>query len=71
MSDPLMSVANEMRSSLANQELMKEKNENAIVNGVLLVFDMTDASAKMLTRMSPEVSKKTSKIFQVALIRPI
>jgi len=64
LNNPLMSVANQMRASLCVQELVKEKDENSIVNGVILVFDMTGMQARHLTRISREENKNTSKIYQ-------
>jgi len=66
-----MSVANEMRSSLSLQEMLKEKDENVIVNGVLLVFDMTGLTTKHISRRGRDTAKKTSKIYQVLVTRKI
>jgi len=64
LKNPLMSVANEMRASLSTQQLLKENDENSIVNGVILVFDLSGMQARHLTRMSRDEQKNTSKIYQ-------
>jgi len=64
LSNPLHTTANQMRSSMCVQELLKEKDENSIVNGVILVFDLTGMQARHLTRMSREENKNTNKIYQ-------
>jgi len=53
-----------VRTSLCIQELLKEKDENHIVNGVVLVLDMTGMKARHITRMSMEENKNTNKIYQ-------
>jgi len=64
LKNPLMTVANEMRTSMCVQQMLKEYDENSIVNGVILVFDLTGIQARHVTRMSREESKNTSKIYQ-------
>jgi len=65
LSDSRFTVAKEMSISLTLDALLKEKNENIIVNGELLVVDMTGFSAKHVARMTFDNNKDYYKIQQV------
>ena len=65
INDKRFSVDTEIRASQAVGEMLRERNENSIVNGILLVADMTGLSAKHMARMNIENSKNMSKIHQV------
>ena len=63
--DKRFSVDTEIRASQAVGEMLRERSENSIVNGILLVADMTGLSAKHMARFNIENSKNMSKIHQV------
>jgi len=67
-SSSLMNLTNELRALLAVQEYMRDGNEKVIVNGSLLVIDMTGMSMKYINRLSSDMSKLMSvaKVFQEA-----
>jgi hypothetical protein len=64
LDDPLMCYENEARAGIALTEMLNEKHEKAIVNGVHAILDLTGCSPKMLTRMSPEASRNQTKMYQ-------
>jgi hypothetical protein len=57
----------EARAGLAVNALLKEKNEDMIVNGELLVFDMTGVSARHIARTA-EGDKNINKIYQECML---
>jgi hypothetical protein len=65
LNDKRYTVAMEMRTSLTLEALLKENNENMIVNGEVVVIDMTGYSAKHIARMTFDSSKDHFKILQV------
>lgn len=46
-------------------EMFREEDENANVNGILLVFDCTGMGLKHLNQATMEQNKKMSRIYQV------
>jgi hypothetical protein len=61
--NPLMTVVNELRMHMAIQELAKEKNEALIVNGALVVCDLSSITMKHITRYSLETTKIAAKVY--------
>jgi len=67
-SDPRFTPENEFRCGAALDLLRKQNNENIIVNGEMLVFDMTGFSTKHIARMNHEIHREVNKIYQVIAI---
>lgn len=65
LNNELMSPDNEVRSSLILDALLKDRDENIVVNGEVFICDMSGLSAKHVTRMAMESNKDAFKIFQV------
>jgi len=66
LSDPLQTLANELRAVLSVQEFIRDNNEKVAVNGVVIVVDMTGLTPKYLTRLRGEAAKAVIKIFEEA-----
>jgi hypothetical protein len=54
-----------MRANLTLDALLKDGNEEIIVNGEVMVVDLTGISSKHIARMTFDNNKDTYKIFQV------
>lgn len=65
LDNPDFTPVNEIKCSIALSEMMREEDENVVVNGWILVFDCTGIGAKHIARMPLEMHRKMSKIFQV------
>jgi hypothetical protein len=63
--DKRFSPENEFRVSMTLDALRKENNENMIVNGELLVLDMTGYSAKHVARSTLDSNRDSFKVYQV------
>ena len=72
MADPAdarMSVANNVRANLATQELVKEEDEGVVVNGMVIVLDLSGMTSRHLARfLARDVAKNMMKIQQVGKI---
>jgi hypothetical protein len=65
LSDPRFTVDKEMRANLILDALLKDGNEDIIVNGEVMVMDLTGFSSKHVARMTFDNNKDSYKIFQV------
>lgn len=65
LKDPRFGPVKEVRCSLSMLEMFREEDENANVNGILLVFDCTGMGLKHLNQGTMEQNKKMSRIYQV------
>lgn len=65
LNDPKLSPINEVRYSLAICEMVRDEDENHVVNGTLLVFDCTGAGVKHMNQGGIDHNKKMSRIYQV------
>lgn len=65
LKDPIFDPVKEVRCSLAIGEMLREADENASVNGTMLVVDCTGVGLKHLNHATRDQNKKISKIYQV------
>jgi hypothetical protein len=70
LSDKRFSPENEFRVSMTLDALRKENNENMIVNGELLVLDMTGYTAKHVARSTLDSNRDSFKVYQVIIAQP-
>lgn len=63
--DPRVNPINEVRFSLGMSEMVRCEDENATVNGSIIVFDCTGMGLKHLNQATPEQHKKMSRLYQV------
>lgn len=66
LKDPKFSPVNEVRFGLAMSELFRNEDENALVNGTILVFDCTGMGVEHITQQSMDHNKKMTRIYQVS-----
>ena len=66
--DPRFSQENEFRCGYVLDVLRKHNNEDVIVNGEMLILDMTGFSTKHIARMNTEINREVQKIYQVIII---
>jgi len=66
LSHKLQTLQNEFRSLLTLQEYIRDRNENVVVNGVIIVVDISGLTAKYVTRFRGDIVKTIIKIFEDA-----
>jgi len=67
-SDPLFSQENEFRCGYVLDVLRKHNNEDIIVNGEMLILDMTGCSTKHMARMNTELHREVQKVHQDGMV---
>lgn len=61
-----MTVASDMRMHQSVRDLVQFEDENTVVNGVVVIFDMTGLTLKHIANFNKD-PKNTSKINQASL----
>lgn len=67
-SDKRFNPINDVRTYLGVVEIIRDEDENDVVNGLVLVFDFTGLTLKQLQQTYFDKGKITSRIYQVGIL---